>query len=110
MAHAAIQLFAPIIEVLQDFHRPFGSRNSPTTGIPHTICHVYRSVWPAREAEPNSGATLVYVKLAYTYTCSSIPLGITQFIDIIDVDRTTLCKIVTRSRLCVQLPPFFSLQ
>ena len=35
-----------------------GSRNSPTTGILHTIRHVYRSVWPAREAETRFGATL----------------------------------------------------
>ena len=35
------------------------SINSPTTGILHTICHLYRSVWPAREAKPRSGATLV---------------------------------------------------
>ena len=35
-----------------------GSRNSPTTGILHTIRHVYRSVWPAREAKPRFGAVL----------------------------------------------------
>ena len=42
--------FSQILEVLWDFHRLFGSRNSPTTGILHTVRHVYRSVWPAREA------------------------------------------------------------
>ena len=50
--------FLQILEVLRDFHRLFGSRNSPTTGILHTIRHVYRSVWPAREAEPHFGAAL----------------------------------------------------
>ena len=34
------------------------SRNSPTTGILHTIRHVYRSVWPARGAKPHFGAAL----------------------------------------------------
>ena len=34
------------------------SRNSPITGILHTVCHVYRSVWTAREAKPRSGAVL----------------------------------------------------
>ena len=47
-----------ILEVLQDFHRLFGSRNRRTTGILHTICHVYRSVWPTREAKPRFGAAL----------------------------------------------------
>ena len=47
-----------ILEVLQDFHRLFGSRNSPTTGILYTIRHVYKSVWPAREVKPRSGAVL----------------------------------------------------
>ena len=50
--------FSQILEVLQDFHHLFRSRNSPTTGILHTICHVYRSVWPAGGAKPHSGATL----------------------------------------------------
>ena len=31
------------------------SRNSPTTGILHSIRHVYRSVWPAGEAKPRFG-------------------------------------------------------
>ena len=43
--------FAQILGVLRDSHRLFASRNSPTTGILHTIRHVY-SVWPAREAKP----------------------------------------------------------
>ena len=51
--------FSQILEVLRDFHRLFGSRNSPTTGILHTIRHVYRSVWPTREAKPRFGAALV---------------------------------------------------
>ena len=36
------------------------SRNSPITGILHTVslCHVYRSVWTTREAKPRSGAVL----------------------------------------------------
>ena len=50
--------FSQILEVLRDFHRLFGSRNSPTTCILHTIRHVYRSVWPAREAKPRFGAAL----------------------------------------------------
>ena len=50
--------FSQVLEVLQDFHRLFGSRKSPTTGILHTIRHVYRSVWPAREAKPRFGAAL----------------------------------------------------
>ena len=46
-------------EILVDsFHHLFGSRNSPTTVILHTIRHVYRSVWPAREAKPRFGAAL----------------------------------------------------
>ena len=48
--------FSQILEVLRDFHRLFGSRNSPTTGILQR--HVYRSVWPARGAKPRSGAAL----------------------------------------------------
>ena len=50
--------FSNILEVLQDFYSSFGSRNSPTTSILHTICHVYRSVWPAREAKPCFSAML----------------------------------------------------
>ena len=46
-----------ILWVLRDFHRLFGPRNSPTTGILH-VRHVYRSVWPAREAKPRFGAAL----------------------------------------------------
>ena len=45
-------------QVLRDFHRFFGSRNSPTTGNLHTIRHVYRSMWPAREAKPRFGTAL----------------------------------------------------
>ena len=44
--------FSQICESLRDFHRLFWSRNSPTTGIVHTIRHVYRRLWPAREAKP----------------------------------------------------------
>ena len=51
--------FSQILEVLRDFHRLFGTRNSPTTGILLIIDHVYRSVWPAREAKPRFGAALV---------------------------------------------------
>ena len=51
--------FSQIIEVLRDFHRLFGTRNSRTTGILLIIDHVYRSVWPAREAKPRFGAALV---------------------------------------------------
>ena len=50
--------FSQIVEVLRDFDRLFGSRNSPTTGILHAIRHVYRSVWPAGEAKPRFGAVL----------------------------------------------------
>ena len=52
------QVFA-ILEVLRDFHRLFGPRNSPTTGILRTIRHVYRSMWPAREDKTRFGAALV---------------------------------------------------
>ena len=46
---------------------PFGPRNSPSTGILHAVRHVYRSVWPAREAKPRFGATLcAWLKLADT--------------------------------------------
>ena len=61
--------FSQILEVLRDFHRLFGSRNSPTTGILHTIRHVYRSEWPARAAKPRFGAAVERsahdVKVAY---------------------------------------------
>ena len=50
--------FSKILEVPWDSHRFFGSRNSPTISILHIIRHVYRSVWPAREAEPRFGAAL----------------------------------------------------
>ena len=33
--------------------------------ILHTIRHVYRSVWSAREAKPRFGAALVIVRLGY---------------------------------------------
>ena len=40
-----------------------------SSGIFHTICHVYRNVWPARDAKPCFGAVLIHsaliVKLAY---------------------------------------------
>ena len=57
-------------QVLWDFHRLFGSGNSPTTSILHTICHVYRSMWPAREDKPcwlalHSNVLCTIVKLAY---------------------------------------------
>ena len=51
--------------------RLFGSRNSRTTGILQTIRHVYRSVWPAREAKPRFGVALERsahdCELAYWY-------------------------------------------
>ena len=50
--------FSQVLEVLRDFHRLFGSRNSPTTGILHTVRHVYRSVWHATESKPRFCATL----------------------------------------------------
>ena len=50
--------FSQILGVLWDFHHLFGSRNGPTTGILRTVRHVYRSVWPAREAKPCFGAAL----------------------------------------------------
>ena len=50
--------FRKLLEVLQDFHCLFGSRNSPTTGIVHTVRPVYWSMWPAREAKPRFGAAL----------------------------------------------------
>ena len=48
---------------ISPFHRLFKSRNSPTTGIllengVHYIRHVYRSMWPTREAKPRFGTTL----------------------------------------------------
>ena len=44
--------FSQILKVLLDFHRLFGSRNSPTNHIRHTIRYVYRSVWSTGEAKP----------------------------------------------------------
>ena len=35
--------FSQILEVLRDFHHLFGSRNSPTTGILHSLRHIYKS-------------------------------------------------------------------
>ena len=58
-------MFSQNLEVLRDFHRPFRFRNSRTTGILHTIRHVYRSVWPAREDKPRFGAALK--RSAYDY-------------------------------------------
>ena len=46
-----------IPEVLRDLCL-FGSRNSRTTGILHTVRHVYRRVWPTREAKPRFGTAL----------------------------------------------------
>ena len=57
--HISYTNFFQILEVFRDFHRLFRSRNSPTTGILHTIRHVYRSVWPAREAKPRFGTAFV---------------------------------------------------
>ena len=53
--------FSQILHVLRDFHHIF----RPTTGILHTIRHVYRSVWPAREDKPRFGAALK--RSAYDY-------------------------------------------
>ena len=53
-----VRQVSQILEVLRDFHCLFGSRNSPTTDILHTLRHVYRRVWPAREAKPRFGAAL----------------------------------------------------
>ena len=50
--------FSQILEVLRDFHRLFGSRNSPTTSILHIIRHVYRSVWPAKEEKSRFATAL----------------------------------------------------
>ena len=44
--------------ILWVFHRLFRSRNSRITGILHTFRHVYRSVWPAREAKPRFSVAL----------------------------------------------------
>ena len=49
--------FSQILEDLWDLHCLFGSTNSPTTDFLHTVRHVYRSLWPIREAKPRSGAT-----------------------------------------------------
>ena len=73
--------FSQILEVLPDFHRLFGSRNSQTTGILHTLRHVYRSVWPTRETisltlVPHSNVLRTIVKLAYwckTFSATSTP-------------------------------------
>ena len=58
-----------ILEVLRDLHRLFGSRNRPTTSILYTIRHVYRSVWPAREA-----------KRQRSYKCSAHIIGVRSVI------------------------------
>ena len=72
--------FSKILEVPWDSHRFFGSRNSPTISILHIIRHVYRSVWPAREAEPRFGAALVCSAHDYSLICSCVA----QFIERID--------------------------
>ena len=51
-------LYCAIFSSPSSMHCFFGSRNSPTTGILHTFCHVYRSVCPAREAKLCFGAAL----------------------------------------------------
>ena len=53
--------FSQFLEVCQDCL--FGSRNSATNSIFRTIRHVYRSVWPTREAKPHSGAALECYKV-----------------------------------------------
>ena len=61
--------FSQILEALREFNRLFVSRNSPSTCILLTIRHVYRSVWPAREAKHRFGARSNFLrmieKLAY---------------------------------------------
>ena len=54
--------YATFSQILEVFGTSIasGSRNSPTTDILHTVRHVYRSVWPAREAKPRFGAALVH--------------------------------------------------
>ena len=65
--------FSQIPEALQDSHRLFGSRNSPTTGILHTIRHVYRSVWPAEKLSlalvQRSNVLRMIVKLGFSSFC-----------------------------------------
>ena len=66
-----------ILAVLWDFHRLFGSRNSPTTAILHTIRHFYG--WPAREAKPRFGATFEHsahqTHLYIRITDYTLPMG-----------------------------------
>ena len=70
-------LSGPYIGSYTELQRLFGSRNSPTTSTLHTIRHVYRSVWPAREAKPRFGAVLSahdYETRSYCTSFSSIPI------------------------------------
>ena len=62
------QVFLQILQVVQDFHDLFGSRNSPATDILYTICHVYRMGGPAERLSlalvPCSNVLSMIVKLA----------------------------------------------
>ena len=58
--HVVRQVVANLEVLRRDSHRLFGSKNGPTTGILHTIRHVYRSMWPTREERPRFGAALAH--------------------------------------------------
>ena len=62
--------FSQNLEVLWDFHRLFGSRNSPTTGILHTVRHVYRACGPPEKLSltlvPRLNILRMLVTLAYS--------------------------------------------
>ena len=48
-----------ILEVLWNFHRPLDPETVELLAFDlHTVRHVYRSVWPARETKPRFGAAL----------------------------------------------------
>ena len=59
--------FSQILEVLRDFHHLFGSRNSPTTGILHSLRHIYKSEKISLALVQRSNDLRMTVQLAYCY-------------------------------------------
>ena len=47
--------FSQILEVLHDLTSITSLDSGTGTSILHTICYVYRSIWPVREAKPHFG-------------------------------------------------------
>lgn len=51
-------LYCTIFAKFSQILKFFGSRKSQTTGILHTLHHVYRSLWPTRGAKPHFATAL----------------------------------------------------